>query len=128
MKINREAAMEKCTTIDEYLKQFDGDVLERMKKMRELIRGCSPEITEKIAWGMPTFVLNGNLVHFSGEKRHMGFHPSNTGIEAFAERIEAAGYKHSKGTMQLPYDKPMPYDLIREIVMFRVEEQKRKGK
>lgn len=114
-------------TIDEYLKLYDGDVRERMVKMRELIHSCSPEITEKIAWGMPTFVLNGNLVHFSGEKRHMGFHPASSAIEAFSERLKAAGYKHSKGTVQLPYEKEMPWEIIREMVEFRVREQGGKG-
>ena len=91
--------------------------------MRELIHSCSPEITEKISWGMPTFVLNGNLVHFSGEKRHLGFHPAPSAIEAFRDRL--APYRYSKGTVQFPYEKPMPYDLIREMVEFRVREQTR---
>jgi uncharacterized protein YdhG (YjbR/CyaY superfamily) len=92
-----------------------------MEAMRALILSCSPRISEKIAWGMPTCVLNGNLVHFSGEKRHLGFHPGPSAIEEFAERL--GEYKHSKGTVQFPYDRPMPYDLIREMVRFRVREQ-----
>lgn len=118
----REATKTDCTTVDEYIARYDGDVRRRMEKLRALIRGCSPEITEKIAWGMATFVLDGNLVHFSGEKRHLGFHPAPSAIEAFADRL--GGYKYSKGTVQFPYDKPMPYELIREMVLFRVEEQK----
>lgn len=109
------------TTVDEYLLKYDGDIRERMEKMRKLILSCSSDITEKISWAMPTFVLNGNLVHFSGEKRHIGFHPTPSAMEAFAERL--SGYKYSKGTIQFPYDKPIPYDLVREIVMFRVQEQ-----
>ena len=84
-------------TVDEYLAGFDGEARERMEKLRSLILSCSPEITEKISWGMPTYVLHGNLVHFAGQKQHIGF----------------------------PYDKPMPYDLIREIVAFRVHQQKK---
>ena len=110
------------TSVDTYISSFKGEVRERMERLRELIHSCSPDITEKIAWGMPTFVLNGNLVHFSGEKRHIGFHPAPSAIEAFADKL--TGCKYSKGTIQLPYDKPMPYDLIREIVAFRVNEQK----
>ncbi|MCL2856365.1 MAG: DUF1801 domain-containing protein [Oscillospiraceae bacterium] len=94
-----------------------------MAKLRELILGCSPDITEKISWGMATFVLGGNLVHFSGETRHMGFHPAPSAIAAFSGQIAQLGLKHSKGTVQLPYDKPMPYDLLREMVLFRVKEQ-----
>jgi len=108
-------------TVDEYIARYDGDVRQRMEKLRALIKSCSPEITEKIAWGMATFVLNGNLVHFAGEKRHLGFHPAPSAIEAFADRF--GEYKYSKGTVQFPYDKPMPYDLIRDMVMFRVREQ-----
>ncbi|MDL2274409.1 DUF1801 domain-containing protein, partial [Oscillospiraceae bacterium OttesenSCG-928-G22] len=96
-----------------------------MERLREMILSCSPDITEKIAWGMPTFVLNGNLVHFSAAKKHIGFHPSPSPIVAFSDRL--AEYTCSKGTIQLPNDKPVPYDLLREIVLFRVEESKKKG-
>lgn len=110
-------------TVDEYIAQYSGEVRERMERLRAIILGCSPEITEKISWAMPTFVLNGNLVHFSGEKRHMGFHPAPSAIVAFADRLQ--DYRCSKGTVQLPYDQPMPYELLREMVLFRVAENKR---
>lgn len=110
-------------TVDEYIALYDADVRERMKTLRALILACSPEITEKISWAMPTFVLGGNLVHFSGEKRHMGFHPTPSAIVAFADRLTE--FKCSKGTVQLPYDKPMPYELLREMVLFRVKENQK---
>lgn len=110
-------------TVEAYIALYDGEVRKRMETLRALILACSPEITEKIAWAMPTFVLNGNLVHFSGEKHHMGFHPAPSAIEAFADRL--AGYKCSKGTVRLPYDKPMPYELVREMVLFRVNENQK---
>lgn len=110
-------------TVDEYIALYDGEVRQRMTTLRALILECSPEITEKIAWAMPTFVLNGNLVHFSGEKHHLGFHPAPSAITAFAKEI--GEYKHSKGTVQLPYDKPMPYDLLRKIILFRVKENQK---
>lgn len=119
----REKPKPAFSSVDEYIASYSGDVRLRMETLRKIILDSSPEITEKISWGMATFVLGGNLVHFSGEKKHMGFHPAPTAIEAFSDRLE--GYKYSKGTIQLPYDKPMPYDLLREIVMFRVEEQKK---
>nr|WP_242911691.1 DUF1801 domain-containing protein [Eubacterium aggregans] len=95
-----------------------------METLRQIILECSPEITEKISWGMATFVLNGNLVHFSGQKRHLGFYPTPSAIEAFKDRLE--DYKYSKGAIQLPYNQPMPYELLREITQFRVQEQKQK--
>ena len=110
-------------TVDEYIARYDGDVRARMEQLRELILARQPDITEKISWGMATFVLHGNLVHFSGEKRHLGFHPAPSAIEAFSSSIAQLGLKYSKGTVQLPYDKPMPYDLLRDMVDFRVEEQ-----
>jgi len=121
----REVPKPDYTTVDEYIAQYDGKVRERMEKLRALILGCSPEITEKISWAMPAFVLNGDLVFFSGQKRHLGFHPTPSPIVAFADRL--SDYKYSKGSVQFPYNKPMPYDLIKEMVMFRIEEQGKKG-
>ncbi|MFV0362333.1 MAG: iron chaperone [Suipraeoptans sp.] len=93
-----------------------------MNKLRELILSCSPEIKEKISWGMATFTLNGNLVHFAGEKKHIGFHPSPSAITKFES--ELVQYKYSKGTVQFQNDKPIPYELIKRMVEFRVKEAK----
>ena len=112
------------STIDEYLAQYDGDVRARMEKLRALIMSCSPDITEKISWGMPTFVLNGNLVHFAAGKHHIGFYPGPSGVEEFIARLPEK-YKCSKGAVQLPNNKPLPLDLIREIVLFRAKENLR---
>ena len=87
-----------------------------MTVLRTLIQSCHPDITEKIAWGMPTFCLKGNLVHFSAEKKHLGFHPDKDAIDAFAHRFGT--YTHTKSTLHFPYDQPMPYELLREIVAF----------
>jgi uncharacterized protein YdhG (YjbR/CyaY superfamily) len=108
------------TTVDEYLAQYEGDVRGRMDKMRALILGCSPLITEKISWGMPTFVLNGNLAHFAAGKNHIGFYPGPGGVDAFIKK--APEYKHSKGAVQLPNSQPVPYDLIQEVILFRIRE------
>lgn len=116
----RETVKPEYTTVDEYIAGYDSPIRERMEKVREIILSCSPDITEKISWGMATFVLKGNLVHFAGEKKHLGFHPSPSGVESVKERL--GEYKYSKGTIQFPYDKPMPYDLIQDIVTFRVKE------
>jgi len=107
-------------TIDEYIANYEGELRARMETLRALIHSCHPDITEKIAWGMPTFVLNGNLVHFSAETRHMGFHPGKEAIDHFADRF--GKLTHSKSTLRLPYDQPMPWDLLREMVEFCVQE------
>ena len=107
-------------TTDEYIAQHEGEVRSRMEKLRSLILSCSADITEKISWGMPTFVLNGNLVHFAAGKNHIGFYPGASGVEFFIS--ETTAFKHSKGAVQLPNNKPVPYDLIRNVVQFRVRE------
>lgn len=122
----RERAPEKpeFATVDEYIAGYNKEVRLRMETLRRIILECSPAITEKISWGMPTFVLNGNLIHFSGQKNHIGFHPAPSAILAFQDRL--SGYPCSKGTIRLPYNKPMPYELLREITRFRVLEQTKK--
>lgn len=115
-----------ASTVDEYIANYEGEARDRMEKLRALILECSPDISEKISWGMATFVLNGNLIHFAGHKKHLGLYPGAEGVEAFMQKIEGK-FKYSKGAIQLPYDKPMPYDLIREIVMFRVQAQTANG-
>jgi uncharacterized protein YdhG (YjbR/CyaY superfamily) len=116
----REAEPPPYATVDEYIAGHEGEVRERMEMLRALIRGCSPGITEKLSWGMPTFVLNGNLVHFAAGKNHIGFYPAPSGVEYFISK--SSEFKHSKGAVQLPNNKSLPFDLIREVVMFRVKE------
>ena len=117
----REPESPPYTTVEEYIAGFEGEVRERMIKLRKLILGCSPDITERISWAMPTFILSGNLVHFAAGKHHIGLYPGESGISSFTDRFEE--YKYSKGAVQFPNSKPMPYDLIEEIVRFRVSEQ-----
>ena len=108
-------------TVDEYIAGRTPEVQPILHELRSTITNAAPDATEKISWGMATFVYHGNLVHFSAEKKHIGFHPSPSAIEAFREELK--DYHCSKGTVQLPYDKPLPLDLITKIVRFRVEEQ-----
>lgn len=107
-------------TVSDYIAQYDGETKERLEKLRALVLASNPDITEKISWGMMTFVLRGNLVHFAAAKHHIGFHPAPSAIETFANRLTE--YKCSKGTVQLPYTKPVPYTLIQEMVNFRIQE------
>lgn len=111
----------KITTIDEYIAGFPADVQEHLHQIRETIKSTAPTATEKISYGMPTFHLNGNLIHFAGYKKHIGLYPAPQGIEAFKD--ELAVYKGAKGSVQFPLDKPMPLDLIARITKYRVAQQ-----
>ena len=101
------------------------DVQTILKEIWAIIKKGAPEAEETIAYGIPTFKLNGkNLVHFSAFKKHIGFYPTPSGIGAFAK--ELLEYKGAKGSVQFPLEKPIPYDLIRKIVEFRIKESNRK--
>jgi uncharacterized protein YdhG (YjbR/CyaY superfamily) len=106
--------------IDEYIAGFPDDIQEILQEIRLTIRQAAPEAKEAIKYRMPTLVLNGNLVHFAAFKNHIGFYPTPTGIEAFQD--ELSSYKGGRGSVQFPLDQPIPYDLIRRIVEFRVRE------
>jgi uncharacterized protein YdhG (YjbR/CyaY superfamily) len=107
-------------TIDEYIAGFPADVQVILEKIRETIRRAAPTAQETINYAIPTFTLHGNLVHFAGFTKHIGFYPTPTGIEKF--KNELSSYEMAKGSVQFPLDKPIPYDLITEIVEFRVQE------
>lgn len=108
-------------TIDEYFATCDLELVEIMRKIREIIKENAPDAIEKISWGMPTFYFKENLVHFFAHKNHIGFYPGEKGIEEFKEEFDALGYKYSKGAVQFPLKKEMPYDLIARITKYRVD-------
>ncbi|NCA99064.1 MAG: hypothetical protein EOM03_05170 [Clostridia bacterium] len=108
------------TTMDEYIERYSGDVRERLKALRAVIRESAPLASEKISYQMPTFYLEGNLVHFAAFDHHIGFYPAPSGIERF--KADLAPYKWAKGSVQFPHNQPLPLDLVRQIVTFRVEE------
>jgi uncharacterized protein YdhG (YjbR/CyaY superfamily) len=114
------------STIDEYIALFPAEIQEKLREIRRVIHETAPEATEKISYQMPTFFLNGNLVHFAAFKSHIGFYPAPTGLEAFKDEI--AQYPNSKGAVQFPFDRPIPFDLVRRIVVFRREENLKKKK
>ena len=120
-----EGKKKSFTTVDEYISQFPEDVQERLQSLREVIRETVPDAQEKISYQMPTFALHGNLVHFAAYQNHIGFYPTPSGINAFKDRMTE--YKTSKATVQFPLDKPMPYELIQEIVKFREAENEKKS-
>jgi len=107
-------------TIDEYIQTFPPHIRDILQKIRQTIRKAAPEATEAISYQMPTFRLNGNLVHFAAHKKHIGFYPTPAGTEAFKQ--ELAQYEGGKGSIRFPLDKPVPYGLIEKIVRFRVAE------
>ncbi len=109
------------TTIGEYIAGQRLDIQPVLEKLYQTIKEAAPEATEKISWGMATFDYYGNLVHFSAGKKHVGFHPAPSAINAFQEELKE--YHYSKGTVQFPYDKPLPLELIGRIVRFRTAEQ-----
>jgi uncharacterized protein YdhG (YjbR/CyaY superfamily) len=114
------------TTIDEYIATFPTDVQAKLQDMRVTIKAAAPDATEKISYQLPTFALNGNLVHFGAFKAHIGFYPAPTGLAEFAEAL--APYKTTKGAVQFPFDQPLPHDLITRIVHYRVTENLAKAR
>lgn len=113
-------------TIDEFIKTFPQMTQEILQKIRGTIREVAPNAEETISYGIPTFRLNGNLVHFSAYEHHIGFYPGAAPIEAFADDLR--GFKTSKGTVQFPLDQPIPYDLIQKITRACVERNLAKNK
>ncbi|NWG10295.1 DUF1801 domain-containing protein [Candidatus Bathyarchaeota archaeon] len=121
------ASKSQYKTINEYIVRFPKNVRDVLEKLRRVIRESAPEAEETISYGIPTFDLNGkHLVHFAAYKNHVGFYPTPSPIEAFKK--ELSSFKTSKGTVQFPFDKPIPFDLVKKIVKFRVKENESERK
>jgi len=120
-----KAAQTPPQNIDEYIAGFPADVQVILQQIRATIRKAAPDAEEALKYQIPTFVLNGNLVHFGGFKQHIGFYPTPSGIEEFKEELSA--YEGAKGSVQFPLDQPMPLSLISKIVKFRVKENRGKA-
>ena len=114
------------SNIDEYIAGFPAGVREMLEKVRGVISAAAPQATETINYGIPTFQLNGNLVHFAAFRNHIGFYPTPSGIDKFRERLSV--YENAKGSVKFPIAGEIPYSLIDEIVRFRVKENLEKGK
>src|SRR5665647_750430 len=97
-------------TIDEYIAAFPKNIQSILEEMRQTIRNSAPKAEEAISYQMPTFKLNGNLVYFAAFKKHIGFYPTSSGVEAF--KRELAPYEVSKGTIRFPLDRPLPLKLV----------------
>ena len=105
-------------SIDEYISDFPANTQTILTELRQTIEKAAPEETEKISWGMPTFYLKGNLIHFAAHKKHIGLYPGAEAIEYFIKDLQ--DYKTSKGAIQLPLDKPLPLELITKITKFNI--------
>lgn len=112
--------------IDNYIQSCPEGQRDILYQIREVISNAAPDAVESISYGMPTFKLNGNLVHFAAAKNHLGFYPGPSAIIAFKE--ELVGFKTSKGAIQIPMTQPLPASLISSIVQFRIDEQLKKVK
>ena len=117
--------MHTYNNIDEYIAGFPEKTQQLLEKVRATIRKAAPDAEEKISYGIPTFFLKGNLVHFGGFKNHIGFYPGADGIATFSEELSA--YEGAKGSVQFPIDKPMPLALITRITKFRVKQNLEKA-
>ena len=109
-------------SVDEYIAGFPDDVRKILEDIRRTIRKVEPGFQEAIRYGIPTFQWNGkNVIHFAGYKNHVGVYPAPRESEEFREELSA--YKGGRGTVQFPLSEPIPHDLIRRIVEFRVRER-----
>jgi uncharacterized protein YdhG (YjbR/CyaY superfamily) len=117
--------MDKFATIDDYVRSFPPDIQSILGKVRQAIKKAAPQAAEAISYGMPAFRQKKVLVYFAAHKNHIGFYPTGSGIEAFKKDL--SNYKFSKGAIQFPLDKPVPYELIDKITRFRVKEVTESG-
>jgi uncharacterized protein YdhG (YjbR/CyaY superfamily) len=117
-------ALTKPNNIDEYIAGFPKEIQGILEQVRATIKEAAPGAKETIKYAMPSFTLKGNLVYFAAFKNHVGFYPVPTGIKEFED--DFSHYKTGKGSIQFPFDKPMPLGLITKIVQFRIEESSRR--
>lgn len=118
--------MNKINSAEEYISLFSSEIQERLISIRNIIQKAAPDAEEVISYGMPAYKQQNILVYFSGNKNHIGFYPTASGIENFKEQF--TNYKWSKGAVQFPLDQPLPEKLITAIVKFRINEVQQKAK
>jgi len=113
----------KIETVDQYIEEQDETVREYLNEVRRVIRSAIPEAQEKISWSMPTYWKGRNLIHFAASKKHLGLYPGGEATTVFAEKLK--NYDVSKGTIRLPYTKPLPKELIAEIAVWCYKQYKK---
>ncbi len=124
--MEKEAKRKGVATMDEYIAGFPKEIQEILEKLRVTIKKAAPQSEETINYAIPTFTLNGNLVHFAAAKNHIGFYPAPSAIKAFNEELSV--YEGAKGSIKFAIDKPLPLGLITKIVKFRVKENLERAK
>jgi uncharacterized protein YdhG (YjbR/CyaY superfamily) len=117
--------MTKPENFEEYIVSFPPETQKRMEQVRAIIKKTAPQAEEVISYGMPSFRLNGRLLYFAAYRNHIGFYPMASGVETFKSFL--SDYKWAKGSIQFPLNKPVPLDLIADIVKFRVQENMAKA-
>lgn len=117
--------MDNPSDVDKYIAAFSKEIQEILERLRSTIKNAAPGAEQRINYGIPTFTLIGNLVHFAAFKNHIGFYPAPSGILAFKKELSV--YEGAKGSIKFPIDKPLPFDLIKEIVKYRVKENLEKA-
>ena len=111
----------KIETVDQYIEEQDDAVKPYLNEVRRIIRSAIPDAQEKISWSMPTYWKRKNIIHFAAAKKHLGLYPGGEATKVFEDQL--AEYDVSKGTIRLPYDKPLPEELIAEIAKWCYGEQ-----
>lgn len=122
--LKKQPTKTKEESIDKYIAEFPAETKKILTKIRKIVRELAPKAEEAIKYGIPTFVLHENLVHFAAYTKHIGFYPTPLVIEHFAKELD--GYKKAKGSVQFPLGTPMPYELIVRMVKFRVKQVSKK--
>ena len=120
---NQDHYCVKPQSIDEYIAAQDEKFQPQLREIREVLRNALPDAEERISWSMPTYWKGRNIIHFAASKKHLGIYPGDEAVAAFAEKL--AGYDVSKGTIRIPYDQPLPEDLIRSIAEWCFEKYSR---
>lgn len=114
----------KPRSVEEYISWYSPEIQEKLEQIRQVLLDALPEAKEVISYHMPAFKTQEVLVYFAAAKHHIGFYPTSSGLTAF--KSELAAYQTSKGAIQIPYDQPIPEELIRKIAEFRKEEAEKK--
>jgi uncharacterized protein YdhG (YjbR/CyaY superfamily) len=116
--------MKKPVDIEAYINSFPADVQQKLRAVNDAVKAAAPEAEQTISYGMPLYKFNGRLVYFAAHTHHIGFYPMKTGVAAFENELSV--YKGAEGSVQFPFDKPMPVELIGKIVQFRIAENLQK--
>lgn len=116
----------KIKTVEEYFSLFDGDIRQKLIAIRATILSVDPTLEEKLSWNMPTYFKNVNIIHFAANKNHIGIYPASKAIVKFENKLKM--YKTSKGAIQIPYNMPIPSELIKELVKYNLKIFAKKSK